>query len=117
MMNEVAPVSPLPARAAAPSLVGTAEGLDARLVAVLRSFVRSSVSFGRSPAESFERVARAFCARLVNRSIDAPLPIGDLAELQAAMSQKSALPFDTTGAAIVTKAVLARIGPTRRMST
>lgn len=96
---------------AAPPSARTTEGLDVRLIAVLRSFVRSSVSFGRSPGTSFERVAQALCFRIVKRSLEDPRPVRDARELQDALSQKSSLPFDSTGAAVVTKAVLSRVGP------
>jgi hypothetical protein len=86
-------------------------GFDVRLIAVLRSFLRSSVSFGRSPGTSFERVARGLCSRVVKRSLDDPLPIRDARELQEALSKKSSLPFDSFGAAVVTKAVMTRFGP------
>ena len=108
MIDEAASAAPPPVRAA--------EGLDVRLVAVLRSFVRSSMSFGRSPGNSFERVAQALCSRLVKRSLEDPRPIRDARELQEALSQKSSLPFDSTGAAVVTKAVLSRIGPLKLLA-
>ena len=87
------------------------EGLDVRLIAVLRSFVRSSMSVGRDPGKSFERVAQAVCSRVVQRSIEDPRPIRDLRELQGALSQRSSIPFDGTGAVVITKAVLSRVGP------
>jgi hypothetical protein len=96
---------------AAPPRARTPEGLDVRLIALLRSFVRSSMSFGRSPGKSSERVARALCSRIVKQSLEDPRPVRDARELQDALSQKSSLPFDSTGAAVVTKAVLSRIGP------
>ena len=108
MIEEAAIAAPLPAR--------TTSGLDARLVAVLRSFVRSSVSFGQRPGDQFERVAQALNARIVQRSLNDPRPIGDARELQEALSQKSALPFDSTGAAVVTKAVLSRVGPLKLLA-
>jgi hypothetical protein len=104
------------AASAAPQTRHAPEGLDVRLIAVLRSFVRSSVSFGRDPGTSFERVAQALCFRVVKRSIDDPRPIRDLPELQETLSQKSALPFDSTGAAVVTKAVLSRVGPLKLLA-
>ena len=90
---------------------GTPEGLDVNLIAVMRSFVRSSMSVGRDPGRSFERVAQAVCSRVVQRSLEDPRPIRDLRELQAALSQRSSIPFDGTGAVIITKAVLSRVGP------
>jgi hypothetical protein len=87
------------------------EGLDVRLIAVMRSFVRSSMSVGRDPGRSFERVARAVCSRVVQRSLEDPRPIGGLRELQEALSQRSSIPFDGTGAVVITKAVLSRVGP------
>ena len=87
------------------------DGHDVGLIAVVRSFVRSSMSVGRNPGKSFERVARALCARVVQRSLDDPRPIRDLRELQAALSQRSSIPLDGTGAVIITKAVLSRVGP------
>ena len=92
------------------------EGLDVRLIAVLRSFVRSSMSVGRDPGKSFERVAQALCFRVVKRSLEDPRPIRDLRELQEALSQRSSLPFDSTGAAVVTKAVLSRVGPLKLLA-
>lgn len=108
MIEQTTRTLPLPAHAS--------EGLDARLIAVLRSFVRSSVSFGRSPGDAFERVARAFSTRIVKQSLADPRPIRDVHELQKALSQKSALPFDSTAAAIVTKTVLSRIGPVKLLA-
>ena len=87
------------------------EGLDVGLLAVMRSFVRSSMSVGRDPGRSFERLAQAVCSRVVQRSLEDPRPIRDLRELQAALSQRSSIPFDGTGAVIITKAVLSRVGP------
>jgi hypothetical protein len=78
---------------------------------VLRSFVRSSVSLGRHPGKAFERLAQALCSRIVRQSLADPRPIRDHAELHEALSQKSPRPFDTTGAALVTKTVLSRVGP------
>ena len=87
------------------------EGLDVPLIAVMRSFVRSSMSVGRDPGKSFDRVAQAICSRVVQRSLDDPHPIRDLRELQEALSQRSSIPFDGTGAVIMAKAVLSRVGP------
>ncbi len=89
------------------------EGLDVGLIAAMRSFVRSSMSVGRDPGTSFERVAHAVCSRVVQQSLEDPRPIRDLRELQAALSQRSSIPFDGTGAVIITKAVLSRVGPLR----
>jgi hypothetical protein len=99
------------AHTAAPLSDRALDGLDARLMAVLRSFVRSSLSLGRSPSDQFERVAQALNTRIVQRSCDEPRPIRDARELEEALSQKSSMPFDSTGAAVVTKAVLSRVGP------
>jgi hypothetical protein len=96
---------------AAPHAAAAQQGLDRRLLAVLRSFVRSTVSFGRHPRTSFERVAQGLSARVVHRSLGDPRPVRDHRELHEALSQKSALPFDSAGAAVVSKAVLSRIGP------
>ena len=90
---------------------GRAEGLDVGLIAVIRSFVRSSLSVGRDPGRSLDRVARTGCSRVVQRSLEDPLPIRDVHELQEALSQRSAIPFDGTGAVIITKAVMSRVGP------
>lgn len=95
---------------AAPGQAHSPQAVDAGLVDVLRSFVRSSVSFGRHPGESLERLAQSLCSRIVHQSLDHPRPIRDLPELQAALAQKSRS-FDSTGVAVVTKAVLTRIGP------
>lgn len=102
-----------PATITTPADDGTAppERLDVRLLAVTRSFVRSVVSFGGDPKRSFERVSRALCSRVVKHSIEEPLPIRDLRELEEALSKKTSLPFDSTGAAVVTKAVMTRVGP------
>ena len=100
-----------------PHLARLPEGLDVPLIAVLRSFVRSamsggsSMSGGRDPGKSFERVAQAICSRVVQRSLEDPRPIRDLRDLQAALSQRSSIPLDGTGAVIITKAVLSRVGP------
>jgi hypothetical protein len=87
------------------------DGLDVRLIAVMRSFVRSSMSVGRDPGRSFERVARAVCSRVVQRSPEDPRPISDLRELQGTLSPGSSTSFDGTGAVVITKAVLSRVGP------
>jgi len=87
------------------------DGLDVRLIAVLRSFVRSSASVGRDPSKSFERVAQAVCSRVVQRSLEDPRPIFDPRELQEALSQRSSMPLDGTGALVIAKAVLGRAGP------
>jgi hypothetical protein len=108
MIHEAAIAAPLPVR--------TPDGLDARLIAVLRSFVRSSISFGRTPGDQFERAAQALTARIVQRSLNDPRPISDARELQKALSKKSSLPFDSTGAAVVTKAVLSRVGPLKLLA-
>jgi len=108
MIDDAAVSAPLSAR--------TRDGFDARLIAVLRSFVRSSISFGRRPGDQFERVAQALIARIVQRSLKDPRPICDLRELQEALSRKSSLPFDSTGAAVVTKAVLSRVGPLKLLA-
>ena len=100
-----------------PHLARMPEGLDVPLIAVLRSFVRSamsggsSMSGGRDPGKSFERVAQAICSRVVQRSIEDPRPIRDLRDLQEALSERSSIPLDGTGAVIITKAVLSRVGP------
>ena len=95
----------------APHRARMPEGLDVGLIDVMRSFVRSSMSVGRDPGRSFERVAQAVCSRVVQRSLEDPRPIRDLRELQAALSQRSSIPLDGTGAVIITKAVLSRVGP------
>lgn len=108
MIEEAAMAAPLPAR--------TPDGLDPRLIGVLRSFARSSMSFGGRPGDQFERIAKALSARIVQRSLQDPLPICDARELHEALSQKSSLPFDSTGAAMVTKAVLSRVGPLKLLA-
>jgi hypothetical protein len=104
------------AASAPPSDGRVPDGIDARLIAVLRSFVRSSVGFGRRPGDQFERVAQALCRRIVTRSLEDPRPVRDVRELQAALTEKSSLPFDGSGAAVVSKAVLSRVGPLKLLA-
>jgi len=95
----------------APHRARIREGLDVGLIAVMRSFVRSSMSVGRNPGKSFERVAQAVCSRVVQRSLEDPRPFRNRRELEEALSQRSSIPFDGTGALIIAKAVMSRVGP------
>ena len=47
----------------------------------------------------------------MQRSIEDPRPIRDLRDLQEALSERSSIPLDGTGAVIIAKAVLSRVGP------
>ncbi|MEO6124474.1 MAG: hypothetical protein ABIR32_12255 [Ilumatobacteraceae bacterium] len=91
-------------------------GVDDRILAVLRSFARSSWAIGRHPGDQLDAAAKAFFSRIVRRSIADPRPVHDVDELRAALQARSAMPFAGAPAAIAARTVLTRVGPLKLLA-
>lgn len=87
-------------------------GIDDRLLALLRSLLRSSWKVGRDPGAQLERLSRSFVRRTVERAVSSPRSITDRAALlEHFETPKTEVPFSTTSAALVAGKVLRRVGP------
>lgn len=91
-------------------------GVDDRILAVLRSFARSSWAIGRHPGDQLDSAAKAFSSRVVRRSIADPRPVHDVDELRAALQARSAIPLASAPAAIAARTVLTRVGPLKLLA-